>query len=98
MPKYTAYIRQKVRKVIAYRELDVETAIKFLKENKFGVIFQDDTELTLEELEYVKSLGSETRTEPDNTLASGGKVFKDTDRELSWSDKHNSKSSTDSDN
>ena len=95
---YNAYVKQKVRKVIAYRELDVSSAIRFLKENKFGII-QDETglQLTQEELEYAKNVRPESGAGSDYTITSGDPIPESSDRELFGSTTDPTESSSDGD-
>lgn len=80
---YKAYIRLKVRKVIAEKDIDLERAINFLKENpKYGVIEEDGVGKTLEELQDAKNIGSSTGLEPDNTSARGESLSEGSNPEL----------------
>lgn len=97
--KYNAYVQQRVRKVIAYRDIDLEDAIQFLIENKYGVIDdQNGTSCTLEELKNVKNIGPEFGAGPDYTITSGEQVPEDSYRELSRTAPDNPESSPDGDN
>ena len=97
---YKAFIRLKVRKVIAERDIPVERAIDFLKENPdYGVVEDDNgSELSLEELEHVKSFGSIARAGLDSRFTSDGPVSESTDFTVSESIGDNSESSTECDN
>lgn len=81
---YNAYVQVHVRKVIAHRELDVQGAIDFLKDNpKHGVITDtSNNEISLEELKNAKNFGSSDRTGPDNPDVSVAEVSEDSYREL----------------
>lgn len=93
------YIQQRVRKVIAWRDLTVDAAIDFLKNNKYAIVEDDDgNTLTLEDLEYAKNIESRPGTESDNTASSGGQVSEDSYRELFGIIADNPESSSDSDN
>ena len=96
--KYNAYIKQKVRKVIAHRELDVRAAIRFLVENNFAII-EDETglQLTQEELEYVKNVRPESGAGSDNTITSGDEIPEDSGGELFGASTDHPESSTDGD-
>lgn len=81
-PKYTAYIKGTIRKLIAEQDLTLDAAIAFLNRNRNGVIYLDDVEYTKKELLNVKNIRSDARTELDSPFASGETVSQDTGREL----------------
>jgi hypothetical protein len=74
----------KVRKVIAEKDIPIERAIRFLKENpKFGVIIDNNlNEVSLEELENAKDFRPEIRIGSDNNSTAGREVSESSDREL----------------
>lgn len=74
----------RVRKVIAEKDIPLERAIDFLKENKkYGIVLDSTgTELKLEELEDVKDFGSNPGSEPNSEPSRGREISEDTYSEL----------------
>lgn len=84
MARYNCYVKEKVRAVPGLLDVDRETAISFLKKEKYGVVFTTlGKQRTLEELQNAKSLGSKSGTGKDNTASGFGEVFESSDRKLS---------------
>jgi len=81
---YNAFIRLKVRKVIAEKDIPLQRAIDFLKENKkYGVVLDSvGNELKLEELKDAKDFGSNDSIESDNTDERGRTLSESSYREI----------------
>ena len=90
----------RVRRVIAEKDIPLERAVDFLKENPdTGVICDSkDNEITLEELTNVESIGSESGTGQDNEFAGGRKISESSYSELFETVGYNSESSSERDN
>lgn len=91
MDKYDGYVKGTKRKLLVYRDLTVEAAIRFLGEHRNGVIYLGDTEYKKEELINVKNIGSDTGVEQDNSVTSGEEIPEDSNRELSEAFGYNTK-------
>ncbi len=93
------YIKKKVRKVIASKDVTKDQAIRFLKTNPiFGVVADENgKQYTIEELKNVKSIKPKSGTKSDSAATSRDEISEDTDRELfgSFADYAESTSSSD---
>ncbi len=96
---FNAYIRLKVRKVIAEKDIPVDRALDFLEENpEYGVIARANKEFTKEELLNVKDLGPELGDGPYYSVGTGKKISESTYRELFETTGYNPKSGPERDN
>lgn len=87
---YKAYVRERIRVVLAEADIPLWRAIEFLNECSNGVIISSDgVEHTKEELQNVKDFGSKSGTKSYSPAPSDGALFEDTDSELSGSSEDN---------
>lgn len=88
---FNCYIKAKVRKVIAEREVSAERARDFIRSNEKAYVEDiDGREYSLadllnlkEEEQNAESVGSDDRIGQDYSIGSFGTFSEDTDRELS---------------
>jgi len=76
------YVQQYKRRVLWNEDVSKADAINFLMTVKYAVVYEDESIITLEELQNVKTVGSVSRDDSDNSAPSGGEVSEDPYREL----------------
>ena len=87
---FKGYVQPNKRRILCEVDIDVKRALDFLNEVRHGIITDNnDEEYTQEELENVKSFGSKSRIEHDNTVSPVGEIPEDSYRELFGTLGHN---------
>ena len=91
MARYNCYIKQAVRQVPVVLDTDIDTAIVFLENEKYGVVTTTlGKQRTLEELKDAKNFGSKFGSKQDSGTSSFGEIYESSDTELSETSGDNS--------